>query len=65
MKSNKYNNIFHLLNHKGSNVESSNQFEFADLMANVTYKETDTHLYVYNFPSAFGDVQNKNNRVYD
>lgn len=34
-------------------------------MNNVKYEDTPTHLYVYNFPSAFGDTQNKNNRIYE
>lgn len=58
-------NILSLLNSKFSKNESSNNFDFSSLMKKVTFKETDTHLHIYNFPSAFGDTQNKNNRVYD
>jgi hypothetical protein len=62
---NKYNNIISLFNKKFDKSESSASFNFQALMNNVKFDETDTHLYVYNFPSAFGDTQNKNNRVYD
>jgi hypothetical protein len=58
-------NILSLLNNKFSKSESSTNFDFASLMKKVSFKDTDTHLYIYNFPSAFGDTQNKNNRVYD
>ncbi len=57
--------ILELLDGKNSKQESSTNFDFAVLMNNVTFEETDTHLHVNNFPSAFGDTQNKNNRVYD
>lgn len=62
---NKKLNILSLLSNRHSKNESSVNFDFTKMMKNVDYKETDTHLYIYNFPSAFGNTQNKNNRVYD
>lgn len=63
MKNN--DNILSLLKLKDVKSESGKSFNFDVLMNKVTQKETDTHLIVRNFPSAFGDTQNKNNRIYD
>lgn len=57
--------ILDVLNGKDSKLESSTNFDFEVLMNKVQFEDTDTHLIVRNFPSAFGDTQNKNNRVYD
>ena len=57
-------NVFNILREKGLR-ESVTNFEFDDLMKSVKMYETSSHLYIENFPGAFGDTQNKNNRVYD
>lgn len=56
--------IFNLVNTKTCD-ESSKNFTTNTLLDNVDITETDTHVIIKNFPSAFGDMQNKNNRVYD
>jgi len=62
----KQDNILSLLNNKYNKNETSENFiNFELLMRKVSYKETKTHLVIKNFPSSFGDVQNKNNRIYD
>jgi len=60
----KKTNLFDVLSGKGF-VESAKNFDMNSLMNNVRMRETKTHLYIENFPGAFGDTQNKNNRVYD
>lgn len=56
--------LFDILKGKG-NVESAKNFNMASLMKDVQIQETGSHLHINNFPGAFGDTQNKNNRVYD
>jgi hypothetical protein len=56
--------IFNVVNDKTCD-ESSKNFTTNTLLDNVDITETDTHVIIKNFPSAFGDMQNKNNRVYD
>ncbi len=56
--------IFNLVNTKTCD-ESIKNFTTSTLLNNVDITETDTHVIIKNFPSAFGDMQNKNNRVYD
>lgn len=59
-------NIFSLSKIETGNLkESSTNFDFKELRKTVKFKETSTHLYIYNFPSAFGNTQNKNNRIYE
>lgn len=58
------NNLFNIVSNKGF-VESAKNFKMDTLMGDVKIQETETHLYISNFPGAFGDTQNKNNRVYD
>jgi hypothetical protein len=45
--------------------ESIKDFDNNALLKNVKMYETQTHFYIDNFPGAFGNMQNKNNRVYD
>lgn len=45
--------------------ESIKDFDNNALLKNVKMYETQTHFYVDNFPGSFGNMQNKNNRVYD
>jgi len=58
-------NIFNVIDNRHSKNETTKSFDTNNLMANVIVSETDTHVIIENFPAAFGDTQNKNNRVYD
>ena len=59
-------NLFDILSKSNQSLkESAKNYNMQNLMNDVRIQETKTHLYITNFPGAFGDTQNKNNRIYD
>lgn len=58
-------NIFNIINKYPNKQESIKEFSNDALLSNVKMQETNTHFYINNFPGTFGNMQNKNNRIYD
>lgn len=56
--------FFSIMKHKNLK-ESVLNFDNNALIKNIKKQEDNTHFHIENFPGAFGNMQNKNNRVYD